>query len=192
MRTAVALALVCLGAWGCGAQPTPSGVAHAYLERVSRDPIGTLPLLSDAFHGRHGLRHTLPGSSQTLLTRAVAPLPSEPAARRRELSAARLGWLIVQAQESVRAHAGFLALEPIDETITGDRASVAVRVRLAEAPGFVQRFTLVRAGVGAPWQIDAIEQEGVTARNVPQAFALAPSVALLRKAAAWQGGPAGP
>lgn len=187
MRRAAALLLaVCAGALACGAPDTPEATARAFLSRVSRDPIGTLPLLSEDFHGRHALRHSLPGASQTLLSRYAAPLPSEPVARRRELAAARLGWLILQRQETVGSNADFLELERLEEQVEGDRARVAFRIRLLDAPGFVQRFELVRRAPGARWQIDAIEQEGVSAANVANAFALAPSTALLRRAAEWQ------
>lgn len=187
MTRAALLLAACALALACGAPGTPEETARAFLARVGRDPIGTLPLLSEDFHGRHALRHTMPGASETLLSRYAAPLPAEPAARRRELAAARLGWLILQRQETSRAHANVVGLERLEEALDGDRARVAFRIRLLDAPGFVQRFALVREGPGARWQIDAIEQEGVGAANVASAFALAPSTELLRRAAEWQG-----
>jgi hypothetical protein len=174
------LASVC-AALACGGQQTPADTARAFLERVSRNPVHALPLLADDFHARHALRHSVPDDTG-FLSRRPAPLPSEPAARRRELEAAQLGWLIAQKGARVR----FLDLEPIEERVEGDRASVAFRIRFEGAPSLVQRFVLARRDARSPWRIEAIEQEGVVPANLAQAFALSPSQELRLRASAWQ------
>jgi len=183
MRRAAALLLAgACAALACGAPATPADTARAFLERVGRHPIHALPLLAEDFHARHALRHSVPGDPE-FWSRRPAPLPSEPAARRRELEAAQLGWLIAQKGARLR----FLEPEPIEERIEGDRASVAFRIRFEGAPSLVQRFELVRRDAGSPWRIEAIEQEGVVPANLAQAFLLSPSHELRRRAHEWQG-----
>lgn len=181
MRAAALLLAAACVALACGGPQTPADTARAFLERVSRHPVHALPLLADDFHARHALRHSVPGDAG-FLSRRPAPLPSEPAARRRELAAAQLGWLI--AQKGMRVQ--LLDLAPIEEQVEGDRASVAFRIRFEGAPSLVQRFSLTRRDARSPWRIDAIEQEGVVPANLAQAFALSPSHELRRQASAWQ------
>lgn len=177
---ALLLAGVC-AALACGGPQTPADTARAFLERVSRNPVHALPLLADDFHATHALRHSVPGDTG-FLSRRPAPLPSDPAARRRELAAAQLGWLIAQKG----AHVRFLDLEPIEERVEGDRASVAFRIRFDGAPSLVQRFTLARRDAGSPWRIEAIEQEGVVPENLVLAFALSPAHELRLRGNAWR------
>jgi hypothetical protein len=179
---ALLLASAC-AALACGGAQTPADTARAFLERVSRNPVHALPLLADDFHASHALRHSVPGDTE-FSSRRPAPLPSDPAARRRELEAAQLGWLI--AQKGRRVH--FLDVAPIEERVEGDRASVAFRIRFEGAPPLVQRFALTRRDARSPWRIEAIEQEGVVPANLVQAFALSPSHELRRRANAWQEG----
>lgn len=183
---ALLLASAC-AALACGGPQTPVDSARAFLERVSRNPVHALPLLADDFHARHALRHSVPGDSE-FLSRRPAPLPSDPAARRRELAAAQLGWLIAQKGARVR----FLELASIEERVEGDRASVAFRIRFQGAPPLVQRFALTRRDARSPWRIEAIEQEDVVPANLVEAFALSPSHELRRQARAWQEGEAPP
>src|SRR5690606_25782345 len=116
MKAAALLLAGACAALACGGPQTPADTARAFLERVSRNPVSALPLLSEDFHAGHALRHSVPGDTGFLLRRP-APLPSDPAARRRELEAAQLGWLI--AQKGARVH--FLVAVPIEERIEGAR-----------------------------------------------------------------------
>lgn len=187
MKAAALLLAGACAALACGGPQTPADTARAFLERVSRNPVSALPLLSEDFHAGHALRHSVPGDTG-FLSRRPAPLPSDPAARRRELEAAQLGWLI--AQKGARVH--FLDAVSIEERIEGDRAWVAFRIRFEGAPSLVQRFALARRDARSPWRIEAIEQEGVVPANLGQAFALSPSHELRLRANAWQEGEATP
>lgn len=183
---ALLLASAC-AALACGGPQTPADTARAFLERVSRNPVHALPLLADDFHARHALRHSVPGDTG-FLARRPAPLPRDPAARRRELEAAQLGWLIAQKGRRV----DFLDVALIEERVEGDHASVAFRIRFEGAPSLIQRFALTRRDERSRWRIEAIEQEGVVPANLVQAFALSPSHELRRRASAWQEGGAPP
>lgn len=176
----LALALVaCLAATpGCGDAPGPARVTELYFARLASDPLGTLPLLGDAFHAEHGLRPTTRQRARALresgddARMAGAPGPIDAPG---ELARARLAWIAVQKREPVRSLAPDLGVEGLAETVEGDRAVVSARVTPPGAPAFVQRFSLSRAAPGKPWRIDSVVQEEVAPASRRGAMAAAPS-----------------
>jgi len=169
-----ALALLC----GCApSQETPADVASAYFEALGSDPLRTLPLLTDTFHRRHGLRVATAADAQ----RGAAVDAATPLALDRH----QLGWLAIQSRPSLAQRVSELATQIGDTREDGARATVAVRVDPRDGPGFEQRFELVRGDDGA-WRIDAIEQLGVAPASAVAAFAAYPSEAGRRALAAGQ------
>jgi hypothetical protein len=165
---------------GCGSPlATPSDVVRGYFDALARDPIRTLPLLTDAFHRRHALR---------VVTSADAEgRPSEPTATALAIDRHQLGWLAVQSRPELARLLAGEATQIDDDRERGDIASIAVRVAPREAPPFEQRFALVRSGPLGSWRIDAIEQSGVVPENEAAAFATYPNEAARRALAARQG-----
>jgi hypothetical protein len=58
--------------------------------------------------------------------------------------------------------------------LESDRARVMTRVQIPDAPPFVQRFVLERAGPGAPWRVRSLVQSRVGPANALAAFVAAP------------------
>ena len=175
-RRSVVLVVACLMS-ACGSTPDPAiTVVDAYLVSVGRDPIRTLPLLTDAFHRRHGLHVATAAEA-----RGRGGTPGDLAVDRYQL-----GWLAVQSRPGLaRGLAGVsltFAADGLREE--GDRAWVTVPIHSGDRPAFEQRFSLVRAGPDAPWRIDAIEQSGVAPANAATAFAAYPNEASRRVLAA--------
>ncbi len=170
-RRAGLVALVCVAS-ACSAPPDPAAtVAHAYLVSVGRDPMRTLPLLTDAFHRRHGLHVATAGEA-----RGQSRTPGDLAVDRYQL-----GWLAAQSQpEMARGLGTTLAFGAGELHEEGDFAWIAVPIAPRDGPAFEQRFSLVRAGPDAPWRIDAIEQSGVVPANEAAAFAAYPNEAARR------------
>lgn len=176
----LALALVAglVPAPGCGDGPGPTRVVELYFARLASDPIGTLPLLGDAFHAQHGLRPTTRQRARALRQSgddagmAGAPGPIDAPG---ELSRARLAWIAVQKREPVRSLAPALAVADLVETQEGDRALVSARVTPPGGPPFVQRFSLSRPAPGEGWRIDSVVQEEVAPASRRGAMAAAPS-----------------
>jgi len=176
-RAALVVLLLVASALGCGARAAgPREVVLAYFRFLAGDPIRTLPLLTPEFHRRHALRVATAADA-----RAVADhrAPDEPPAAI-ALDRHQLGWLALVARPELEQRVAHLAIELGAATENGDAASVAVRVAPPGQPPFEQRFALVRAGAGAPWRIDAIEQSGVVDATALDAFAAHPTEAARR------------
>jgi len=177
---ACAAALVLLVATACGAPTaTPSDVVQSYFRALGRDPLRTLPLVTDDFHRRHALRVVTSAEAQA----AGADRTAESAPGALALDRHQLGWLAIQSRPEL---ARLLAAETTrfgDARENGDAASVEVAVAPRDAPGFAQRFALLRGADGA-WRIDAIEQSGVVPANAAAAFAAYPNEAARRALAA--------
>jgi hypothetical protein len=172
-------ALFLLIATACGAPAAPpSDVVRTYFRSLGRDPMRTLPLVTDAFHRRHALRVVTSAEAQAAADRAPDTAPNALALDRHQL-----GWLAIQSRPEL---ARLLAAETTrigDAHESGDTASVDVEVAPRDAPAFAQRFALVR-GAGGAWRIDAIEQSGVVPANAASAFAAYPNEAARRALAA--------
>jgi len=172
---AVLVALVC-ATCACSAPPDFVAVTHEYLLCIGRDPMRTLPLLTDGFHRRHGLH---------VATAAEARGQGGAGPGDLALDRYQLGWLAVQSQpEMARVFGTTRRFMAGRSQADGDRAWVALPIAPLDGPAFEQRFTLVRAGPDAPWRIDAIEQSGVVAENAAAAFAAYPNEAARRALAA--------
>ena len=182
VRTAVRVWILLLVTLCCGANPSPRRVVELYFLHLVQDPIGTLPLLSQEFHARHGLRaltlarYKFVRDARETKDSPGAPQPIETPG---ELSRAVYGWLVYQYHEPAWPYGIHIPAEVLEERVDGDRAVVTTRVRMAPMPPFLQRFVLSRSGVDAPWLIDEIEQEEVSDQNVRGAFIAAPNGALL-------------
>jgi hypothetical protein len=179
LYAACAAALTWWGWWRPGPPPaapppparaaagTPEAVVEAYFRALGRDPLRTLPLLTEAAHRRHGLR---------LADTAAA---EEPVGDTATVERHQVAWLSLQKRASFRALATRLAVTPGGPTVQeGDRVWVSVGVEAPAAPSLVQRFALVRRDPGAPWRIDQVTQEGVVPANGAAAFAAWPHEAL--------------
>lgn len=142
---------------------TPEAAVDVYLRSLGRDPLRTLPLLTDAAHRQHGLGLTASGAGNDV--------------RRVSMDERRLAWLAAQTGGPVLALAGRLRSEPVAVALEGDRAEVAMRISAPPAPAFEQRFYLQRADAAAPWTIDQVLQTGVVAANDKVATAAWPSQA---------------
>ena len=173
LTAAFTLALV-----GCSRSAAPEQVVDRYFARLARDPLGTLPLLSDAFHAEHGLRVTTRKRAAALRSgqgdEGVPGAPQEMSTPG-ELSRARLGWVAIQKRDPVRRLAPELAVETLSARQDGDRAEVVVRVSAPSLPAFVQRFALSRSGPTAAWRIDRVRQEEVAPSSRLPAMAALPS-----------------
>ena len=164
--------------WACGREATPEAVVAQYFARLGRDPLGTLPLLSDAFHGAHGLRVTTRQRARALRAGAGdegLPGAPQPIDTPGEISRARLGWVAIQKREPVRGMAEQLRVETLSVRQEGDTAEVSVRVEAPALPAFVQRFRLSRTDGGSAWRIDAVSQEEVAPPSRRAAMAAWPS-----------------
>ncbi len=165
----------------CGVRnenPTPRHVVELYFRRIVRDPIGTLPLLSQEFHASHGLR-VLTRRDEVMIRGGVG---ARDELRRQqaidapgELSRARLGWLVSQNQNPPWPYGAGLVAEVVEEQVDGDRALVTSRVQAPVGDGFDQRFRLSRKSADEAWRIDAIEQDAVVPENLSTAFSAAPT-----------------
>jgi len=160
-----------LCAAGCARPASPTEVVAAYFAALGRDPIRTLPLLTPAFHEQHGL-HAVTSAEARAGGSGEAPRAGALAVDRFEL-----GWLAVQSREGFRALRGLLAVTPVRDEITGDRAGVTVLVQAGAGPAFEQRFALAREAPGASWRIDSIEQSGVAPGAELAAFVAHPTEA---------------
>ena len=172
-----ALAALCaLLAIGCGAPAaSPRDIASEYLRCLGRDPIRTLPLLTEGFHRRHGLHIATAAQARAVAERRAAPEASA------DLSVDRrqLAWLVVQLRPDLVSRRAALGVAIAEDEASGGTARVTLRVTPPDAPSFEQRFALVRDD-GAHWRIDAIEQSGVVAANAPYALATWPNEAARR------------
>jgi hypothetical protein len=165
-------------ALGCAAShETPASVAQAYFDALESDPLRTLPLLTDEFHRRHGLRVATAADAQ----RGAAVDPATPLALDRH----QLGWLAILSRSGLAQRVSELATQIGDTRESGNRSTVAVRVDPRDGPGFEQRFELARGDDGI-WRIDAIEQIGVARASATAAFAAYPNESARRALAAGQ------
>ena len=157
--------LVLAAVIGCGAAPdAPQDVVALYFRSLGRDPIRSAALVTPGFHARHGLRIK---SAWTDAASSEQPF---------RLSSAELAWLGVQRRREYLAYAPQLSASVTDVRSEDTRhAVVTAQVAGPGAPPFTQRFYLLRAGPGAPWQIDRIEQEGLVPANKIAAFVASPS-----------------
>lgn len=149
---------------------SPAAVVDAYFRALGRDPLRTLPLLTDDAHRRHGL--LLADTAER-----AAPPAGVPVSRH------QVAWLALEKRESYRVRADLLAVEPVAASQDGGRASVTVRVSAPGEPPFEQRFALQRQDAGSPWRIDDVTQEGVGDGNGSSAFVAWPSEALRERLA---------
>lgn len=172
MRAVVTCLALLAVAFGCGAPTaTPSDVAETYFRAIARDPIRTLPLVTPDFHRRHALRIVTAADARAVADRAApAELPAALALDRHQL-----GWLAVLSRPELAKRVTSFTLRLGDAQEVGDTASVAMRVDPRDTQPFVQRFALVRSGAGAPWRIDAIEQQDVAPASALAAFAAYPN-----------------
>jgi hypothetical protein len=164
----------------CGASPDrATKVVESYLHALGRDPLRTLPLVTDAFHRRHGLHAA---------TAAEARGERETATSF-GIDRYQHGWLAMQSRPEIarRLAETTISFDSGNLGEDGDRAAVTVSIAPRDAPAFEQRFTLVRDGPGAPWRIDAVEQIGVTVENARTAFAAYPNEAARRALAESRG-----
>jgi hypothetical protein len=163
---------------GDGDAGAPAAVVAAYFRALGRDPIRTLPLLTDAAHREHALRlATAADVARHLRGEAGAIAGAGEAGAPVPVERHQVAWLSIQKREPFRALGAQLALTPLSARVEGDRATVAVRIEPPGGVAFEQAFGLVRAGAGAPWRIDGVEQRGVTAANGPAAFVAWPNEA---------------
>jgi hypothetical protein len=153
----------------------PVDVVHAYFRALGADPMRTLPLLTDAFHRRHGLAVVTAAQARALRdgTSGAPDAASEPAS----IDRFALAWLAVQSRAELIEIARRLETSVVAATQDGDIASVTVEVVPPRGARFEQRFDLVRAGTSEPWRIDAIGQKGVGGDNAAAAFVAYPSEA---------------
>ena len=167
------LALLAAAAFLLACRPaaeTPTQTVQLYFRWMGRDPGRTLLILSPDFHLRHELPGFWLGDSMARVTGQRTPVrpdlqdleSKQPARSEVEtLDARRIGWLTVQQSPTLQRLAPLLAITILDESQTGDRAQVLVRVDPPRGVSFRQRFLLLRDRPQSPWQIDAIEQLGV-------------------------------
>ncbi len=188
-RASAALVLV-LGALaaGCGGAPEePRRTVERYFASLGRDPIRSVPLMSDTFMERHGMHMTerdlafawlkknrmnAPGTGPTLSQEGEAPYT---------VHDARMAWLALQRRQIFQTVAAGLLVEYLGVAQDGDRAIVTTRVYGEKSPPFVERLTLSRVSPSAPWRIDDIEQDGVVEANEMTAFVANPCEALRRQ-----------
>jgi len=154
-----------------GAPRTPADVALAYFRFLGRDPIRTLPLVTGAFHGQHGL-HVVSASEARALREMPRPGESAAAAGDWSLDRLQLAWLEVQSRDGFRAVRDGFEVTLLDASERGERASVRVRVQPRRGAAFEQRFELVRDGT---WRIDSVEESGVAPDNELAAFVAHPT-----------------
>ena len=164
-RLALGLALA---AAACAPERSPVEVVEAYFRFLGRDPIRTLPLLTDAFHEQHGL-HTVTGKE----AHGVRAEPGR--ADRLAVDRCELGWLRIQSRGAFRALRDRLIVTPIHDEVQGDRARVAVRVQVDQELPFEQSFSLVREAPGRPWRIESVAQNGVAPEAALAAFVAHPT-----------------
>lgn len=173
-RFAVVLALAVAA---CAPAPeTPREVVDAYFRAMGRDPLRTLPLVTPAFHVRHGV-HVVT-SAEAMRARHqgdTTPAPADPLA----IDRLELGWLMIQARPAFAERLGELKRTPVSDETTGDAARVVVRLAPRAGAPFEQDFALVR-DAGGTWRIDAVEQRGVDATNGFEALIAHPTDAARR------------
>ena len=161
----------------CGSrETTPGRTVDLYFARLGADPIGSLTLLSPAFHTRHGLRIRLerdPANGAALGEEEASAVHAITGA---DLARAEMAWVAVQKMAPLKRHLPGLQRRQLTEEMQDDSARIVVELTPAGGlPPFLQRFQLSRAGPDAPWQIDEIAQQGVVPSNAAAAFATAPS-----------------
>jgi hypothetical protein len=144
---------------------TPEAVVAAYFHALGRDPLRTLPLLTDAAHRRHGLR--LADTAAQEGSRSEGPVERH-----------QLAWLALQKREGFRDVAERLVAMPVAVAQDGHRATVTVEISEPDGAALVQRFALRRVHAKAPWRIDDVTQSGIVDANEAGAFVAWPSEAL--------------
>jgi hypothetical protein len=165
-----------------------------YFRWIGRDPTRTLLLLTPGFHLRHELppvrledlaeRPGVAAPKKVPPGGREAPQPREKAAQRaHSVDSGSVGWLNAQTEPELRRRVLLLQVTLLDESETGNRAQVLVRIDPQEGAPFDQRFHLVRHEPASPWRIDSIEQldVGPGVRNLRAAFAAYPNEATHRR-----------
>jgi hypothetical protein len=175
-RFAIAVLTLVVGA--CAPVPeTPRDVVDAYFRAMGRDPLRTLPLLTPAFHARHGV-HVVTNAEAMRAYRQgdTTPVPTEPLA----IDRLELGWLMIQVRPAFARRLAALERTLLADETSGDTARISVRLVPQEGAAFEQEFALVRDPSGA-WRIDSVEQHGVDAINGFEAFIAHPTDAARRR-----------
>jgi hypothetical protein len=174
------LLALCAAVLACARPPAdPTSVVERYFAYRSRDPLRLLLLLTPEFHRAHALTLDAwlrgPQGAALLASRSrAAPEPSPWTLWRAEAS-----WL--DAQEALHVHEAASRLRVTLEAseTNGERARVRSRVIGASGLPFTQVFQLVRSPETGDWRIDAIEQQGLAAANLFDAYAAYPCHATL-------------
>lgn len=170
------IAFVLLAAGCSGSSQTPGEVVEAYFRAMGRDPIRTLPLVTPAFHVRHGVHVvTSAEAKQSHGHDDTTPLATDSLA----VDRLELGWLMIQVRPGFARNIAELGVVTRTVETTGDTTRVATRIAPREGSPFEQDFSLVRDARGT-WRIDAIEQRGVDATNGFAAFVAHPTDAARR------------
>jgi hypothetical protein len=178
VRVSVVLGLVATLACAT-TPPDPADTVARYFGFLARDPIRTLPLLTDAFHRRHALGVVTAEAARRLARGERTETGAAPASG--PVDRYQLGWLAVQSREPYRALRDRLVVTQ-EAVEAGDRhASVTVRIQAGATPGFVQRFELERGGPAERWRIDAVSQLEVAPASLPAAFVAWPNEATRRR-----------
>jgi hypothetical protein len=151
-----------------GDDPAVPALALRYFDLLARDPIRLLVDLAPEYHLEHGLR-----------ARPVwDPLDPEPegsvADERVRLAERQIGWLTILQAPIHRDLSRRFSAQAGRGVQESDRARVVTRVQIPDAPPFVQRFVLERAGPGAPWRVRSLVQSRVGPANALAAFVAAP------------------
>jgi len=156
----------------CGAAPrTPIEVVGAYFADLGHDPIRSLALTTEGFHGAHGLSLVTKAEAHAWPAGAPSDAPTTP----ERVDRSQVAWLVIQNRAGFESIARGLVTTPGEVSEQGDVAAVAVTVAPAKGVPFVQRFQLVRAGPAAEWRIDSVEQSGVERGNAMAAFVAHPT-----------------
>jgi hypothetical protein len=168
------------GALSCGSPAAdPADTVERYFDLLARDPVRTLPLLTDDFHRRHGLGVVTADEARRLARGERGGAAAAPAGAPADRY--QMGWLAIQSREPYRVLRDRLAVTR-EAVEAGARAAVVtVRVEPDAAPAFVQRFELVRAGPADRWRIDAVMQLEVAPPSQPAAFVAWPNEAARRR-----------
>lgn len=177
MRRALLAASLVVTLLACGSpEMTPERTVDLYFTRLGADPIGSLTLLSPAFHARHGLRVRLERDPGTGATQGAEEPGAAAELSGAEMARAEMAWVAVQKLAPLKHHLPGLQRRQRAAETQDDAARVVVELTPAGGlPPFVQAFELSRKGRDAPWQIDEILQQEVVPSNAAAAFAAAPS-----------------
>jgi hypothetical protein len=168
------------GALSCGSPAAdPADTVERYFDLLARDPVRTLPLLTDDFHRRHALGVVTADEARRLARGERSGAAAAPAGA--PVDRYQMGWLAVQSREPFRMLRDRLAVTR-EAVEAGERtAVVTVRVEPGAEPAFSQRFELVRAGPSDRWRIDAVAQLEVAPQSLPAAFVAWPNETTRRR-----------